>query len=181
MNSEQDKRIGWLAAHGGRLLLTEMALRLRRPSRLSAAEQERLLAAMLETGGLEAACRQAGVTLGMVLGERLSNPAFRRNWARAQQERRAILETLLTDLVLRGLLPDPEKTVGESREKFLAGLAQTLAERAAPAARGAKRTPEKTRAARPAAPSPGEADELVKLMQQVESRIAEAEVASVPK
>ena len=48
-----------------------MALTLRRPPGLSAAERERLLSAMMETGGLEGACRQAGVTLGMVLGERL--------------------------------------------------------------------------------------------------------------
>ena len=165
-------------AHGAHLEWREMALKLRRPPGLSASERERLLTAMMETDGLEGACRQAGVTLGMVLGERLRNPAFRRVWAKAQAERRAILETLLTDLVVRGLLPEPERSMGESREKFLAGLAQTLSEtrtaprRSRPAAESRATSPARS----PVPASEKQRDELQKLVADVARRIAAAEV-----
>lgn len=178
MTEQADRRVEWLVAHGAHLQWREVALKLRRPPGLSARERERLLEAMMETDGLQGACREAGVTLGMVLGERLRNRAFRRVWEKAQAERRAILETLLTDLVVRGLLPDPERSMGESREKFLAGLARTLSEGEAAAVPKRGRAP----APRPPAPraTPTDGDELLKLVADVERRISAAEAGHEP-
>ena len=146
---------------------------------LSARQRQQILASMLEPGGLQGACDRAGVTLGMVLGERLRNPAFRRQWEKAQNERRAILGTLMTDMVVRGFLPEPGQQLAESREKFLAGIAQALAGEAAPG-RGRKPAAAKPPAtkqpadkAAPMATLP--ADELENLIADVERKIASAE------
>lgn len=145
---------------------------------LSARQRERLLAVMMDSGGLQGACQDAGVSLGMVMGERLRNPAFRRVWDKAQQQRRAILETLLTDMVVRGLLPEPApRNMAESREKFLATLAQSLAAGPGAPEPAAKRgrKPAEPRAAAPAPPPPDEGEELLRLIADVERKIAAAE------
>lgn len=158
-------------------------LELRLPARLSERQRERLLLAMMELGGVSAACQEAGVTLGMALGERLRNPQFRRSWEKAQRQRRALLETLLTDLVVRGLAPDGDRVPGapgEAREKFLASLAQALGgigaepvkrgrQAAAPARAAASRTA-LARPFRPEAP-----DGMLALLAEVERKIAGAE------
>ncbi len=151
-------------------------LELRLPARLTARQRERLLLTMMELGGLPAACREAGVTLGMALAERLRNPQFRRGWEKAQRERRALLETLLTDMVVRGLVPDADRATGEAREKFLAGLAQSLGAAAAgePLKRGRKASAP-VRAAPPAPARPEEPDEMLALLAEVERRITAAE------
>lgn len=150
----------------------------RLPIRLNGRQRELLLATMMEPGGLKEACARAGVTLGMVLGERLRNPAFRRLWQKAEAERRMILETLLMDMAVRGLLPEAAAPLAESREKFLAGLAQAMsAATAEPPARRARKSAdprvdqEAGRVKRPAA----EPDELMRLIADVERRVVAAE------
>jgi hypothetical protein len=161
-------------------------LELRLPARLSERQRERLLVAMMELGGVSAACKETGITLGMALGERLRNPQFRRGWEKAQRERRALLETLLTDLVVRGLTPDGDRTPGasgaqgEAREKFLASLAQALGGIGAEPAKRGRQAAALPRAAAsrgaPAQPShPAAPDEMLALLAEVERKIAGAE------
>lgn len=146
------------------------------PVRLTARQRTILLSTMMEPGGLQEACARAGVTLGMVLGERLRNPAFRRLWQKAEAERRAILETLLTDMAVRGLLPGAAAPAGEAREKFLAGLAQALSAVAPePAPRRARKLADApAEAAAAQRPEAGD-DELARLIAGVERRVAAAE------
>lgn len=148
------------------------------PARLTGRQRTILLSTMMEPGGLQQACARAGVTLGMVLGERLRNPAFRRLWHRAEKERRAILETLLMDIAVRGLLPGATAPSGEAREKFLAGLAQALAAVPAETAarRGRKAAEPPATEARTARPKPEAVpDELMRLVAEVERRVSAAE------
>lgn len=153
-------RIGW----GGDVR------RLRHQARLTPAQRDLVVALMMEREGLAGACARANIPLGLVLAERQRNPRFRQALAAAERQRLEMLEMLLTDVVLRGLLPGDDKPASEAREKFLSGLAQALLEKAAsrtsaPAGKAAKRT---------AAANVG-ADELGALLAETERRIAEAE------
>ena len=147
----------------------------RLPVRLNERQRDLLLATMMEPGGLQDACRRAGVTLGMVLGERLRNPAFRRLWEKAQRQRRAILETLLTDMVVQGLLPATSSPTGEAREKYLVGVAQALAGAAAEPAARRGRKPADPQPGSPKAAPPADPDELSRLIAEVERRVSAAE------
>lgn len=176
MSKVNEQRVARPAAEGADLEWRGLRAEVRLPMRLSDRQRQTLLATMMEPGGLQQACSEAGVTLGMVLGERLCNPAFRRLWEKAQKERRAILETLLMDMAVRGLLPAAGAN-SEAREKFLAGLAQSLAADA-PADKGRRRSAQ-PRAAAPRPPEdPAEdADELTRLILEVEQKLLAAENA----
>ena len=179
-----------LGSERGRIGSTESGVRARHRAGLSAEQRALLVHLMLERDGLAGACATAGVKLGVVLAERRRNPAFRRALDAAEQQRHALLQMLLTDLAVRGLLPgEDERPAGESREKFLSGLAQTLIERAAggnrggraddkPAEKPARRCKGATKAgaARPGADGLALAgDELEQLLAETEKRIAAAE------
>lgn len=183
--AENNLRIG---IERGRIGSTASGVRARHRSGLSAEQRTLLVHLMLERDGLAGACATAGVKLGVVMAERRRNPAFRKALDAAEQQRYALLQMLLTDLAVRGLLPSEEdKPNGEGREKFLSSLAQTLVERAA-ADRAGRNVSAKTQGASKEAPAkrrrgatksvpglPIEADELDRLLAETEKRIAEAE------
>lgn len=174
MNKRNEQRVAPPVAEAVNLEWRGLRAEVRLPIRLSDRQRQLLLATMMEPGGLQEACREAGVTLGMVLGERLCNPAFRRLWEKAQKERRAILETLLMDMAVRGLLPGATAAHSEAREKFLTGLAQSLAAAEAPAAKRSRKPAEPRAAARRPADDP---DELTRLIAEVERKVQAAEKA----
>lgn len=177
MNMRYEQRTTRPAADAVELEWRGLRAKLRLPMHLSERQRKALLATMMEPGGLPEACERLNVTLGMVLGERLRNPAFRRLWQKAQQQRRAILETLLVDMAVRGLLPGSAPAHSEAREKFLASLAQSLSapevQKPPAAKRGGK--PEDPRPA-PAKPTLSEEpDELARLIAEVERKVSAAE------
>ncbi len=169
----------------GRIGSTASGARARHRAGLSAEQRALLVHLMLERDGLAGACVTAGVKLGVVLAERRRNPAFRRALEAAEQQRHALLQMLLTDLAVRGLLPDEDdKPKGEAREKFLSGLAQALVERAnseragGKAASSAVEKPVKRGRGAASRALPGlpiDGDELDRLLAETEKRIAAAE------
>ena len=175
-----------LGSERGRIGSAASGARTRHRAGLSAEQRALLVHLMLERDGLAGACATAGVKLGVVLAERRRNPAFRRALEAAEQQRHALLQMLLTDMAVRGLLPgEDDKPNGEAREKFLSSLAQALVERASGARAGratekpAEKSTEKPagrgRATRPVAGLPIETDELERLLAETEKRIAAAE------
>jgi len=186
-----------LGTERGKIGSTASGVRARHRAGLSAEQRALLVHLMLERDGLAGACATAGVKLGVVLAERRRNPSFRRALEAAEQQRHALLQMLLTDLAVRGLLPaEDDKPNNDAREKFLSTLAQALVERAN-AGRASGRAAEKmaeqavekstekpARRGRgqpskpPSKPLPGlpiDSDELDRLLAETERRIAAAE------
>ncbi len=162
-----------ICAEAASLRFDGVLRQLRHVARLDARQREMLVALMLEREGLGGACARAGVGLGLVLSERRRNPAFHRALAAAEQQRRALLDMLLTDMAVRGLLAEGNLPASDARDKFLSGLAQTLLDRAAREA-----APRPAASARPApsrAAAPATDDDLQALLAETERRIAEAE------
>lgn len=155
---------------------------IRRPqttARLSSAQQELIITLMQERDGLAGACARANIGLGLVLAERRRNPAFRRALAAAEKQRLALLEMLLTDLVVRGLLASDETPNSDTREKFLSSLAQALLDKSASGKSGSKIATTTKRqngtAASKTASTGIDRDELSILLAETERRITEAE------
>lgn len=78
-----------------RLALLEAALLV--AGKLTAGQRNRFLQALLQGGGLDAACAAAGVERAQVISERLADPGFHRDWRSADAGRLEALETLLID------------------------------------------------------------------------------------
>lgn len=161
-----------LQVHANRLRCAGNVRKLRHQARLTPAQRELIVALMMEREGLAGACARADIPLGLVLAERQRNPRFRQALAAAERQRLEVLEMLLTDVVLRGLLPGSDAPASEAREKFLSGLAQALLEKAATRKTASGGKPAK----RGAGGAPVHADELGALLAETERRIAEAEV-----
>ena len=191
-----------VAAAASRLEMLRGGVRLRRRPGLGAAARERLLEAVLEADGLRGACAVTGLGFGAVLAERARNPGFRRRLTQALEARREMLELLLVDQAVRGLMADGAAAPGEAREKQLTALAQALVARAdrgegapaptrrragaggrARAGAGSGADPWPLPAVREAAALPTDPadlvdpDELERLADEVERRVAAAEAA----
>ncbi len=73
------------------------------PGSMPDSRRHRFLNALIAGEGLDAACAAAGIPVGQMIAERISNRSFRRDWHAADSERLDAVETRLIDQLIAGL------------------------------------------------------------------------------